>query len=91
MSRSLKKGPYIDEKLMKKVDVLNDSRQKKVIKTWARDCTIPPGRPYRIHAFKRKHYYLASTGDATARYGDAFGYRLANQLCSSGPVVERAK
>lgn len=42
MARSLKKGPYINEKLMKKIDDLNSSNQKKVIKTWARRSTIPP-------------------------------------------------
>jgi len=42
MGRSLKKGPYIDVKLRKKVEKLNESGQKKVIKTWARRSTIPP-------------------------------------------------
>jgi small subunit ribosomal protein S19 len=42
MSRSLKKGPYIDQKLLKKVLNLDEQGQKKVIKTWARRCTIPP-------------------------------------------------
>jgi len=42
MARSVKKGPYIDEKLMAKIEALNASNQKKVIKTWARRCTIPP-------------------------------------------------
>lgn len=42
MSRSLKKGPYIDEKLMKKVDRMNESGQKRVIKTWARRSMISP-------------------------------------------------
>jgi small subunit ribosomal protein S19 len=42
MARSLKKGPYIDQNLMKKVEKLNESGQKKVIKTWARRSTIPP-------------------------------------------------
>lgn len=41
MSRSLKKGPYIDEKLMKKVKALKVG-EKKVIKTWARASTIFP-------------------------------------------------
>ncbi len=52
MSRSLKKGPYIDEKLQLKVDTLNSVRQKKVIKTWARSCTIPPefvGHTFTVH------------------------------------------
>ena len=42
MSRSLKKGPFIDAKLFKKVDDLNSGGQKKVVKTWARRSTIPP-------------------------------------------------
>ncbi len=42
MARSLKKGPYIDQKLFKKIQQLNESGQKKVIKTWARRSTIPP-------------------------------------------------
>lgn len=40
MSRSSKKGPYIDERLLAKVQALGD--QKKVIKTWSRACTIAP-------------------------------------------------
>ena len=42
MSRSTKKGPAIDTKLMKKVEVLNRSGQKAVIKTWSRWSTIVP-------------------------------------------------
>jgi small subunit ribosomal protein S19 len=43
VSRSSKKGPYIDIKLQKKVDVLNRTNQRTVIRTWARACTIFPG------------------------------------------------
>ena len=42
MSRSTKKGPYIDAKLMKKIKAMMDSGDKKAIKTWARDSTITP-------------------------------------------------
>ena len=42
MSRSTKKGPAVDAKLMKKVDVLNRSGEKAIIKTWARWSTILP-------------------------------------------------
>ena len=42
MSRSTKKGPAIDAKLLKKVDALNRSGQKAVIKTWARWSTVLP-------------------------------------------------
>lgn len=40
--RSAKKGPYLDPKLMKRIAELNATNQKKIIKTWARDCHIPP-------------------------------------------------
>ena len=52
MSRSLKKGPYIDFKLENKVDKLNSSNKKEVIKTWARRSTIPPsfvGHTFAVH------------------------------------------
>jgi small subunit ribosomal protein S19 len=52
MSRSIKKGPYVDEKLAKKVDALNSVNQKKVVKTWARACTILPefvGHTFAVH------------------------------------------
>src|SRR5580692_9186424 len=42
MPRSLKKGPFVDDHLLKKVDVLNSSGDKKVIKTWSRCSTIIP-------------------------------------------------
>jgi small subunit ribosomal protein S19 len=41
MARSLKKGPYIDEKLLKKIQNLKPG-VKTIIKTWSRDCTISP-------------------------------------------------
>lgn len=52
MTRSLKKGPYLDAKLVKKVDALNKINQKRVIKTWARACTVPPefvGHTFAVH------------------------------------------
>jgi small subunit ribosomal protein S19 len=42
MSRSLKKGPYIDASLMKKIEKMNATGEKKLVKTWARDCIIAP-------------------------------------------------
>ena len=52
MSRSLKKGPFADSHLLKKVDVLNESGQKQVIKTWSRRSTIYPefiGHTFAVH------------------------------------------
>lgn len=52
MSRSSKKGPYIDERLMKKVMAQKESGKKDAIKTWSRDCQIPPefvGHTFSVH------------------------------------------
>lgn len=52
MSRSTKKGPYVDEKLLKKIIKMNDSMDKKVVKTWARNSTVTPefvGHTLAIH------------------------------------------
>ena len=52
MSRSSKKGPYVDEKLYRKVHTLNERRAKMVVKTWARACTIIPefvGHTFEVH------------------------------------------
>lgn len=42
MPRSVKKGPYIDQKLLAKIDMMNHQGEKKVIKTWSRASTISP-------------------------------------------------
>ena len=42
MSRSLKKGPFVDEKLLKNIEAMNAANDKKVIKTWSRSSTIFP-------------------------------------------------
>ena len=52
MARSIKKGPFVDIKLMHKVDVLNDSKKKTVIKTWSRRSLIIPdfvGHTFAVH------------------------------------------
>ena len=52
MARSLKKGPFVDESLMKKVKAVNESGKKEVIKTWSRRSTIYPefiGHTFAVH------------------------------------------
>lgn len=52
MSRSLKKGPYVDPKLYAKVDKQNEAGRKEPITTWARACTIIPefvGHTFMVH------------------------------------------
>ena len=56
MARSLKKGPFVDEPLMEKVQALNASNEKKVIKTWSRRSTIVPdmiGHTIAVHNGKK--------------------------------------
>ena len=52
MARSLKKGPFADESLLKKVEAMNASGQKSVIKTWSRASMIAPdfvGHTFTVH------------------------------------------
>ena len=58
MSRSLKKGPFVDEKLYRKVQRLNVANQHVPVKTWARSCTIVPefvGHTFQVHNGKIFH------------------------------------
>lgn len=57
MSRSLKKGPFVEERLMSRIDAMNAANEKKVIKTWSRASTIFPemvGHTIAVHD-GRKH------------------------------------
>lgn len=52
MSRSIKKGPYVEHSLQKKVDKMNQSSKKSVVKTWSRRSTITPdfvGHTFAVH------------------------------------------
>lgn len=65
MSRSLKKGPYVDEKLYRKVEKLEEAGQRSPIKTWARACTIVPefvGHTFMVHQ-GRTHVEVFVTED----------------------------
>lgn len=65
MTRSLKKGPFIDGYLLKKVEVLNDAEKKAVIKTWSRRSTIFPqfiGHTFAVYD-GRKHVPVYVTED----------------------------
>ena len=56
MSRSIKKGPFVNEKLLKRIQEMNDKGEKKVLKTWSRASTIFPdfvGHTIAVHDGKR--------------------------------------
>ena len=65
MSRSIKKGPYVHESLIKKIKAMNAKNEKKVIKTWSRASTILPnfvGHTIAVHD-GRKHVPVYVTED----------------------------
>ena len=65
MSRSVKKGPFVAPKLLKRVEEMNQSGEKKVLKTWSRSSTIFPsfvGHTFAVHD-GRKHVPVYITED----------------------------
>ena len=65
MSRSVKKGPYVEAKLMSRILAMNEANEKKVIKTWSRPSTIFPqmvGHTIAVHD-GRKHVPVYVTED----------------------------
>ena len=65
MSRSIKKGPYVQEVLLKRVPAMNEAGEKKVLKTWSRSSTIFPdfvGHTIAVHD-GRKHVPVYVTED----------------------------
>ncbi len=65
MSRSVKKGPYVEASLMKKVEEMNKTNEKRVIQTWSRASTIFPqfvGHTFAVHD-GRKHVPVYVTED----------------------------
>jgi small subunit ribosomal protein S19 len=65
VGRSIKKGPYVDPKVLKKVDAQNDAGTKNPITTWARSCTVTPdfvGHTFMVHN-GRNHVKVFVTED----------------------------
>lgn len=65
MGRSLKKGPFVEKKLIKRIEAMNESNEKSVIKTWSRQSTIFPqmvGHTIAVHD-GRKHVPVYITED----------------------------
>ncbi len=56
MGRSLKKGPFVDPKLLKRIEMMNEKNEKKVVRTWSRASTIFPqmvGHTVAVHDGRR--------------------------------------
>jgi len=89
MSRSLKKGPYIDLKLLKKIEAMNDQGEKKVLRTWSRASVIFPqmvGHTVAVHDGRRHvPIYITETmvGHRLGEFAPTRTYR--------GHVVEKKR
>jgi small subunit ribosomal protein S19 len=96
--RSSKKGPYVDEKLIKKIAALNAVGEKRIVKTWARACQIPPefvSHTFGVHNGKQHIPVYVSENMVGHRLGEfaptrkfkAHGGKLARDVgASSGPT-----
>lgn len=73
MSRSLKKGPFVDHHLMEKVNKLNEEGKKKIIKTWSRRSMIVPemiGHTFEVHNGKKFFQVFISENMIGHRLGE---------------------
>jgi len=79
MTRSAKKGPYVDEKLYRKVQIAEQSGSRDAIKTWARACTIVPefvGHSFLVHNGKTFHRVLVTEDMVGHKLGEFSPTRL---------------
>jgi small subunit ribosomal protein S19 len=91
MTRSLKKGPFVDEHLQKKVLALNESREKRVIKTWSRRSTITPefvGHTVAVHNGNKFIPVYISENMVGHKLGEFAPTRIFRS--HSGRITERA-
>lgn len=82
MARSLKKGPYIDEKLYRKVEKLNQMDRRELVKTWSRGCTIVPefvGHTFLVHNGKVFHNVLVTEDMVGHKLGEFSPTRMFRQ------------
>lgn len=89
MSRSAKKGPYIDQRLLKKVIVQKNTGNKTAIKTWTRACQIPPdfvGHTFSVHNGKVFINVFVVEGMVGHRLGE---FSPTRTFRSHGRVVAR--
>ena len=91
MSRSLKKGPYVDEKLFRKVQQASQSGNREPIKTWRRACTIVPefvGYHFLVHNGKMFHKVFVTEDMVGHKLGEFSPTRTFRG--HSGPRKEEA-
>ena len=94
MSRSLKKGPFIDPKLLKKIEVMNDKGEKKVVRTWSRASTIFPqmvGHTIAVHDGRRHVPIYITENMVGHRLGEFAPTRFFRGHVASGKADKRGR
>src|SRR5881628_1272574 len=92
MARSIKKGPYVVESLVKKIEALNRSGEKRVLKTWARRCTIPPdfvGHTLAVHNGNKFLPIYVTENMVGHKLGEFAATRLFRGHSAKGSAQER--
>jgi small subunit ribosomal protein S19 len=92
MARSLKKGPYVVEKLFRKVEQLNQMNKREQIKTWARACTIVPefvGHTFLVHNGKMFHSVFVTEDMVGHKLGE-FSPTRVFRAHTAGTKAQRA-
>ena len=92
MPRSLKKGPFVDDHLLKKVDVQNEKNSKQVIKTWSRRSTILPefiGLTIAVHNGKQHIPVFVTENMVGHKLGEFAATRLFRGHGAKGSAAER--
>ncbi|MGQ9546003.1 MAG: 30S ribosomal protein S19 [Dehalococcoidia bacterium] len=94
MSRSLRKGPFCDTKLLKKVEALNSAGQKTVIKTWSRASTILPqmiGHTIAVHNGRRHVPIFITEGMVGHKLAEFAPTRTFRGHVTKAKITEQAK
>ena len=89
MSRSLKKGPFIDAHLMKKIEGMNQINEKKVLRTWSRRSTISPG--LRWSHDRRAQRPQVHSGLRDGEHGRPQAGRVLGHAHIQGPLARKAE
>jgi len=92
MPRSVKKGPYVEESLLKKVRALNEKNEKKVFKTWSRRSTITPefvGHTLAVHNGNKFIPVYVTENMVGHKLGEFAATRLFRGHSAKGSAAER--
>jgi len=92
MARSAKKGPFVEEKLFRKVEKLNQMGRKEPIKTWSRSCTVVPefvGHTFLVHNGKIFHNVFVTEDMVGHKLGEFSPTRMF-RMHTAGTKAQRS-